>query len=277
VNTSPQQPLSLPPLLRLAQRWEFPRKLGFCDRFFGRALVAGGVAWVRTAAGPVWKLDLSNPTHRWIVYGWYEGPSFWRWLRAHRVGIRTIVDSGANIGQTVLTFTALLPSARVFAYEPGASARAWLAEGVAAGGLQNVTIEATGLGPAAGAARLATDGGADLHGSWNKVSATEGEPITLVALDDELARLGLATLDLWKLDMEGYELQALRGAARTLAAGRIRYVYVEAAGEAGRETLALLTSFGYRVYGITASGRLSAWHTSDSYDNALCLAPAEPA
>jgi FkbM family methyltransferase len=269
----PDAPLSLPATLQLLRQWEFPRKLGVCDRLFGRMLAAGGICWVRTAPGPVWKLDLANQTHRWIVYGWYEGPAFWRWFERHGASMRTIVDSGANIGQTVLYFSALVPNARVIAYEPGAFARAWLAEGVAANRFGNVSIEATGLGAACGFARLAAEGAADRHGSWNKVSSTEGEPITIATLDDELVRLGIERLDLWKLDMEGYELQALRGAAGALAAGRIRYVYIEAAGEAGKETLALLAGHGYRVHALSNSGRLVAWNTSQRYENALCLAP----
>jgi len=271
--TSPKHPLPLPALLHLLQRREFPRKLGLCDRIFGRSLAASGICWVPTAPGPVWKLDLANQTHRWIVYGYYEGPAFWLWLRGHHADIRTIVDSGANIGQTVLYFAALTPAARVLAYEPGTAARAWLAEGVAANNFRNVIVEAAGLGITPGTAHLAADGAADRHGSWNKVSATEGEPITIATLDDELARHGIGTLDLWKLDMEGYELQALRGATAALAAGRIRFIYIEAAGEVGKETLALLTSHGYRVHGIAGSGQLTTWHPSHNYENALCLAP----
>lgn len=272
--TSPTQPLGLPFFLRALQPREFSHKLGLCDRLFGRTLARAGICWVRTAPGPVWKLDLANQTHRWIVYGSYEGPSFWHWLKRDGQGIRTIVDSGANIGQTVLYFAARLPAARILAYEPGAAARAWLAEGVAANRFSSVTIEPVGLGAQAGHARLAPDGDADRHGSWNKVSSgAEGEPIALATLDDELDRHGIATLDLWKVDMEGYELQALRGASKALAAGRIRHVYIEAAGESGQETLSFLARHGYRSYGIADDGRLIEWQTSLSYDNALCLAP----
>lgn len=263
--------------LRLLQRCEFPRKLGICGRLFGRALARHGICWVRTAAGPVWKLDLTNDTHRWLVYGHYEGPGLWRWLEPHRASIRTIVDSGANIGQTVIHFTTLAPHAQVFAYEPGAAARAWLAESVATNALHQVSISACGLGASAGEARLSDDGGAGRHGSWNKVNPTLGEPIALTTLDDELSRLGIDMVDLWKLDMEGYEEFALQGAQRALAAGRIRAVYIEAAGEIGRQNLARLAQHGYRVHGIDNSGRLVAWQQQHNYENALCLAPNHPA
>lgn len=271
--TSPQKPLLLPRSLRLLQRREFPHKLGLLDRVYGHVLSGHGICWVQSAAGPVWKLDLANPTHRWIVYGFYEGPALWRWLRTRRESIRTTVDSGANIGQTVLYYATLLPTARIFAYEPGAAARTWLEECVAANAFDRVTIRPVGLGAAAALARLRDDGGAGRHGAWNKVNTAEGEPIQLVTLDDELARLGLETIDLWKLDMEGYESVALRGATRALAAGRIRAIYIEVAGESGRTSLELLASHGYTPHGISRSGRLIPWHPSHNYENALCLAP----
>ena len=274
--TSPTSPLPIPVALRLLQRCEFPRKLGVCGRLFGRALAHHGICWVRTAAGPVWKLDLTNHTHRWLVFGHYEGPGLWRWLEPRRASIRNIVDSGANIGQTVIHFTSLAPQARVFAYEPGAAARAWLTESVAANALHQVSIFPAGLGASAGEARLSDDGGPGRHGSWNKVNPTLGEPIVLVTLDDELSRLGIDTVDLWKLDMEGYEEFALQGAERALSSGRIRIVYIEAAGDAGRGNLAQLVRHGYRVHGIDSAGRLVGWRHQHNYENALCLAPNEP-
>ena len=275
-SSTPSAPLSLPRVLRWVQRWEFPRKLGLCDQLFGRALARHGTCWVRTAVGPVWKLDLNNATHRWLVYGCYEGPGFWRWLRSQRPACSTIVDSGANIGQTVLNFSSLLPAARIVAYEPGSAAREWLAEGVAVNGLPRVTIEALGLGASPGETFLTAVGPSDRHGAWNRIDDAQGEPVRITTLDRELDRHQIAVLDLWKLDMEGYEIHAVRGAARALAAGRIRAIYAEA-GPTGWETAAYLLPLGYSVWGISASGGLVAWRDTGRWDNALFLAPGHPA
>ncbi|MBI3886120.1 MAG: FkbM family methyltransferase [Opitutae bacterium] len=275
MTTTPDRPLPLPASLRVLRHLEFSGKLGLCDRLFGRALAAHGIVWVRTAVGPVWKLDLANVTHRWIVYGWYEGPALWHWLRRRRRPFRAVVDSGANIGQTALTFAALLPDAKIFAYEPGAAARAWLTESVAASGLGAIQVEPAGLGATAGSARLASEDNDERHGSWNKVNTERGEPIAVATMDDEMARLGLDQIDFWKLDMEGYEIHALRGAARALAAHRVRALYVEVGGEAGRPALELLRGHGYAVHSLADNGRPGALRDGEGYDNALCLAPGE--
>lgn len=267
-----REPLRLPAALRLVRRLEFPRKLGLCERLFGAALARRGIRWVRTAPGPLWKLDLANPTHRWIVYGGYEGAGWWRWVRAHAGELGTIVDSGANIGQTVLYFARLLPQARILAYEPGAAARAWLEESVAANGFGRVQIQSVGLGASPLMARLNPVGGPELHGSWNRVGGEEGEPISVEPLDRELERQGVERLDLWKLDLEGYELEALRGASASLQAGRIGAVYMEV-GEEGAPSVAHLRGLGYTPWTVRPSGALRPMEERHDWGNVLFLPP----
>jgi FkbM family methyltransferase len=272
---TPKTLLRLPLGLRILQRVEFPRKLGICERIFARRLAREGVRWLRTAPGPVWKLDLANPTHRWIAYGSYESVGWWRWVRANASELGTIVDSGANIGQTVLYFAHWLPKARIFAYEPGREAREWLTEGVGLNKFENVTVLAPGLGSVPRAARLRAVGDADFHGSWNEVTEDEGEAITIVTLDEQLDRHAIPRLDLWKLDIEGHELEALRGAAAALAQGRIRAIFMEV-GSSGDESVSYLRSHGYTPWQLRASGSLAPLARVMRWDNALFLAPGHP-
>jgi FkbM family methyltransferase len=54
-----------------------------------------------------------------------------------------------------------------------------------------------------------------------------GIPIRSISLDTYLADKGLDRVDLLKLDIEGYELTALRGAERALKSRRIKAIYFE--------------------------------------------------
>ena len=83
----------VPILLRCLQKIDFPHKLGFCDLVFGRLLANLGIDWFPTASGIHWKLDLANPTHRWIVYGNYAGSAFHKWVRHFLHAKAIIVDS----------------------------------------------------------------------------------------------------------------------------------------------------------------------------------------
>lgn len=74
-NQQPTAPHRKPCLLlSLMRRLHFPHKLGILERFFKNHLAPFGKCWITTAYGINWLLDLKNPTHRWIVYGDYEGP-----------------------------------------------------------------------------------------------------------------------------------------------------------------------------------------------------------
>jgi FkbM family methyltransferase len=54
-----------------------------------------------------------------------------------------------------------------------------------------------------------------------------GEQIRSVTIDEYLDRENIATVNLMKLDIEGYELAAVRGAARSLQGRRVQVVYFE--------------------------------------------------
>jgi FkbM family methyltransferase len=54
-----------------------------------------------------------------------------------------------------------------------------------------------------------------------------GEQIRSVTIDDYLGRENITGVNLMKIDIEGYEPTAIRGAARSLQARRIQVVYIE--------------------------------------------------
>ena len=240
-----------------AQRLEFPKKLGICERLFGAALARRGVAWMPVRTGLRWKLDLRNPTHRWIVYGYYD-PAFLKWAERRLTPASVVVDSGANIGQTVLYLAARARQGLVLAVEPGAHAAAWLAECLEAnrGKLGPVEIVRAALGAAKGEVFLEdTWGGERFHGGSSSISAERGERVPMIRLSDLLDEKKIASVDLWKLDVEGYELEALEGARKHLEAKRIRALYVELFRqdkpeyfEHGLKIRRFLDSLGYDCY-----------------------------
>ena len=78
-----------------------------------------GKATVKCTNGHIWTLDLGEVTHRWLVYGDYEGPLQMNWLRnwLSQEGGGVSVDSGANIGQYVVSLSHL-PGVQTFAFVP---------------------------------------------------------------------------------------------------------------------------------------------------------------
>lgn len=259
-------------MLRLLQRVDFPHKLGICERLFGRALAPHGVSWIRTSTGLPWKLDLGLATHRWIVYGKYEGRPFLDWARGHLPPDGIVVDSGANIGQMLLYLAQWVPDGKVFAFEPGEEAAAWLAECLAANPHLPVEILRCGLGAVADGIPLVSTGPPGTHGSFNQIRKNgHGKRVDVLPLAEIVRERGIDCVDLWKLDVEGYELEALAGAEDLLSGHRVRAVYVELAFGHGEEIRRSLERHGYDCFLFDAAGELVRPRILPEHINGLFL------
>jgi FkbM family methyltransferase len=149
--------------------------------------------------------------------------------------IRAVVDGGAYIGTIARRMAELFPDALVYAFEPQQSSLLQLRE--LSSGNSRVRPMPVALGaesgrgwlnigqlpytssllprPQAGARYYPED--ADLTGV---------EDVRVVALDDFAASENVTSIDVIKLDVQGYELEALRGADRLLREG-VKLVYAE--------------------------------------------------
>ena len=249
------KPCPLPFLLSLLQPIDFPHKLGICERLFGKAIAPLGICWVKTGSGLVWKLDLANPTHRWIVYGKYEGAAFLNWAKKNLPPDGIVIDSGASIGQMLMYLAQYIPQGKVLAFEPGREASEWLQECLRLNPLPVELIRA-GLGNNSSQLRLCPIGDDHQHGAQSQISETEGELVEIVKLEDELQSRGISTVDLWTLDVEGYEVPALQGVEELLRQKRIKALYVEISGENSQKVRDYLSQFGYQCYLFEPSGKI---------------------
>jgi FkbM family methyltransferase len=263
--------LSLPRTLLRLQRFDFPHKLGICERLFGGALSSLGTGWVKTGAGITWKLDLTNPTHRWVVYGKYEGRAFLDWAREFLPSDGVVVDSGANIGQMLIYLAQYVPQGKVLAFEPGRHQADWLEECLSVHEHLPAELLRRGLGEASAKLFLHNPGPVQIHGAWNQVSEKEGEPIEVVRLADVLKSRSITKIDLWKLDVEVYEVPALRGAEELLSEKRIRALYVELSGDNGPRVREYLAPFGYSCYLFNKNGKVLKPTELPEHTNGLFL------
>jgi FkbM family methyltransferase len=263
--------IDLPLFLRWLQPLDFPRKLGICERLFASGLSKHGICWVGTGADIPWKLDLRYAPNRWIVYGKYEGGGFLNWAKQFLTSTSLVVDSGANIGQMLLYLAQWVPQGKVFAFEPGVYQAAWLRECLEYHPQLPVEILPFGLAATNTAAHLKNCGPDHVHGGWSQVSETEGEPIQLIRLSDFLAERHIKEVDLWKLDVEGFEISALEGARPLLEVKMVRAIYVELHAENGHRIKDYLGQLGYECYEISRTGVLSMMKSLPEHTNGLFL------
>ncbi|MFA6286240.1 MAG: FkbM family methyltransferase [Opitutaceae bacterium] len=144
---------------------------------------------------------------------------------------RVIFDVGANVGQTVERLRPLFPSATIHSFEPVPATFAALKTKTC--GDIKVHCHALALADHAGETWIQLHESSDQNSLVPSLVGTTGASGPKVRLElDTLAafcaRQGITRIDLLKIDVEGFEMAVLQGAAPLLAAGAIDYIVVEA-------------------------------------------------
>ena len=248
---------SIPLSLRALRRTTLGNQLGLMETLFGERISPEGICWVETATGIPWKVDLGNPCHRWMVYGDYADPGFWAWASNSVPENGIVIDSGTNIGQFLPYFVDILCDGRIIAFEPSPYCTQWVQECLAVNPNLPIELISKGLGREAEYLRLEKT--EEAHGLWGQLShdrSDSGKEVEVTTLTGALHQRDISEVSLWKLDVEGHELEALKGAEELLAEGKIRAIYVELRAENRREDVAYLEKHGYSAYMINRSGAL---------------------
>ncbi|MDB6139804.1 MAG: hypothetical protein JWO94_2876 [Verrucomicrobiaceae bacterium] len=124
----------------------------------------------------------------------------------------TVFDIGGDAGYYTLLFARATGAAgRVFVFEPIPKAQERILENVRLNGLRNVELVDLALGSKPGSFVLEKPF-EDSRINLSKTSAGEGDILVKVEVFDTLAEVrGLPIADLIKIDVEGAELEVLRG------------------------------------------------------------------
>lgn len=174
-----------------------------------------------------------------------------------------VFDGGANLGQFTERVLAARPNATIHAFEPAPQTFQALLRKFPTG----VQLHNFGLSDHEGDATMYADEPTSESASvmpqdrshWS--DHDDFQPIGVVKLrtiDDVCDELGIERIDLLKLDVEGAELRALRGASRMLAEGRIALIQFEY-GLPGMAARVYLRDFfklldGWRIHRIVSDG-----------------------
>lgn len=237
-------------------RWRAFRFFSIVGRLMGRA----ERRWVTVTSGARFRLDLDDSLQEQLfVYGEYSGPEIERLVRNLRPG-DVFVDVGANIGLFSVEVGRHVGSGgRVVAIEPASDSARLASENVAINELQDVVeVHEFALGETEDQLTLFAPADDPRDAGRRSLLAADGAAVGTVAvrsLDGLVASGGLALPEVHaiKIDVEGYEMAALRGMKATIEGCRPRIVLVETVAanlvRAGNEVVEidqLMTSYGYR-------------------------------
>lgn len=262
---------SIPASLKLLRRISFPRKLGILEKLYGKSLSRKGICWVVASNHVLWKLDLRDVTQRWIVFGDYEGPVQMQWIKHWLNQGGVVIDSGANIGQMLL-YLAPLPGVAIFAFEPLSETADWLEQCIENYPEWNAIVIRLGLSNRKENISIQIDGArSTTRMDWYVGKGLPASTIAVAPLDEFLEYSNIAKVRLWKLDVEGHELQALQGAEQHLRNHSIEAVLVEIS-DSSDATIEYLSNCGYSMYHIQRSGYLAPFSgISHVHGNVLAL------
>lgn len=170
-------------------------------------------------------LDLKDYIQRMMYLGAFEREET-RVVKNRLRSGATFVDVGANAGYFSLLASRLVgPSGRVLSFEPSPYVAKLLAGTLSQNRIQNVQLFPFALGRSNSQGVL-SDVLPDNHSPTFFLPGS-GSAVDICVLDEVLERTQTEQVDLMKVDVEGFEGEVLRGAEKSIQAGRIKAVLVE--------------------------------------------------
>lgn len=174
--------------------------------------------------------------------------------------VTTVFDCGANLGCMTAFYRRSFPTAQVYAFEPNTDTFDALRAAVEDDGL--VRCVHAGIGAQSGTAQLHL---AEHHWADSIVRRHDADDaggrrggvmsVPVVSIDGFCEREGIDRVEILKLDVEGVELEAVRGASGLLARGGVDLIVCEMnfkprhAGQArASQVIEALWDLGYRLF-----------------------------
>ena len=198
------------------------------------------------------------------LFRWREGWKTEIIRRVFAIEDGDFVDVGANVGQTLLDYCAAGIKCRYIGFEPNPTAFASLHIFIRDNDLKNCVLLPIGLSDTASVLNLysqvshAADVNATIVADLRPRMTLDQTPIVCCRFDDLRAALGIASIGLIKIDVEGAELAVLRGMEGTLRELRTpvlcEILYADKSadlhqyGEAVKSTIEFLHQIDYAVF-----------------------------
>jgi FkbM family methyltransferase len=214
--------------------------LQFLRQSLFETLACASVLWLRAfpdVAFPVrlpfgvWWLVRKDYTGTIVRQGRFENAEF-AFVKRFLCPGMTVLDLGAHHGiYTLLASKCIGPTGKVISFEPSPRERQALLQHTRLNRCRNVLVEGLALGAEAGEADLFVVEGTQTGCNSLRPPASDVPPIwspvrvSVVRLDDWLEEKKIGSIDFVKIDVEGGELDVLRG-AQALLTRRPRPVFL---------------------------------------------------
>jgi len=173
----------------------------------------------------------------------YEQKLLDNWVAQYAKQAKVIYDIGANIGNHTVYFSKKLNAEKIFSFEPMPINYKMLEKNIFDNGIKNVTAHNVALGAKNSSAKMSME--QENNNGTAKISKNsdiDGETVRIVTLDS----LNLPLPDFIKIDVEGFELNVLKGMKNILKKSKAP-IWIEIDEETCEEVYSLLLEFGYGI------------------------------
>lgn len=277
----------LKPLVPLLPRWLLTRAVQFRPALLDRVPPGRSLRWSHYLGDIVVWIDPANAIERKMIGG-YE-PSVLRAVERFVSAGSYCLDVGANVGAVTLALARQVgPTGRVLAIEPGPPYAARLRRNLRANArlIERVIVLPAGLSEAEGSLLWRPDPLHPFNAGLSQVhsAAVPGElPVPVTTLDAALAQQGWKRVDFIKIDVEGMELEVLRGARGTLESlrpvvlfetleiFRVGHRAINGIADVFAEIEDLLHGLNYRLCDLLPDGSLTDVTAAALPDNTLAI------
>ena len=169
-----------------------------------------------------------------------------------------VLDIGANLGLVTMQLAHLVgESGRVHAFEPNPAMVEILTQTLERNAARNVELHSYGLGSEDGQIELAIPIGHAGQASMTRSRWTDGAETVVVpvhTLTSVMRDRGIGSVRLMKIDVEGFEMEVLRGAEQWLASSPVEFILFESNDSLGDgaadPVISFLVELGYRIFAI---------------------------
>jgi FkbM family methyltransferase len=168
------------------------------------------------------------PPNRYFPAGRYWTYDLKRLYALHRRTPLVIIDAGANIGQTCLYLAKWFPKAKIYSFEPVRETFEQLCKNTRQ--YPNIRCIHAALGETEAQQTLALVESSELNTLNSEpllknISTGVTETVEVTTLQRFMESEGIKSVDILKMDVQGYELQVLRGAGNLV---NVSSVFAEA-------------------------------------------------
>jgi FkbM family methyltransferase len=250
---------------------------------YGRSIITGDL-WIKLVPpnylydkgtirevernGIKYRLDISDCVEHGVYFAFEEASQ--KTLFELAKNRRAIIDVGTNIGCVLMNFARLSPDAVVYGFEPDAANFEKARTNLSLNQFQNVNLNQKALGTHRAKAKIYSVN--ENNAGMNRIRVAgeghdglgEGSEIEVISLDDFVEKTSIKTVDLIKIDVEGFELNVLKGAQHSLRRFRPT-LFVELddnnlreQGSSAEELVVFIEQLGYRVYRADKAAEISS-------------------